>query len=75
MTAIPGMADDEALELVELLCFVTELCAAEHDVVSVARHFVGMGYDAGDLRDDAARLGGALARAVGFADMTTGRAR
>ncbi len=76
MSAIAGMADDEALELVELLCFVADLCEAHHDVVSVAlSHFVGTGYDAGDLADDAARLGGALARAVGCADMLTGRTR
>jgi hypothetical protein len=35
--------------------------------------FVGMGYDAADLADDAARLAGVVARALGCADMVTGR--
>ncbi len=68
--AAAGIPDEEALELVELLCFVAELCAAQHRVVSDAlSHFVGVDYDATQLGDDAARLAGVVARALGCAEL------
>jgi hypothetical protein len=60
---------DDALELVELLSFVADLCESDTGSVDLALvHFVGTGYDAGDLRADVVRLADHLARVMGFAD-------
>jgi hypothetical protein len=75
MRTAPALGDDDGIELVELLVFVTDFCRAEHDVVSAAlSRFVGIGYDAGDLSDDAARLAGVVAGTIGL-DASMERAR
>lgn len=75
MTAT-GIADDVVVEAVELLWFVADLCEAQASAVSAALcQFVGIGYDAGDLREDSARLAGVMARAAGLADTSGQRVR
>jgi hypothetical protein len=65
-----GIPDDDALELVELLCFFAELCQAQDSVVSVAlSQFLGVDHDPGELANDAARLAAVVARGLGCADM------
>lgn len=69
MISAQGITDEDALELVELLAFIAELCRAQGSTVSVAlSHFVG-GYEAGELAADAARLAEVVARALGCPDM------
>jgi hypothetical protein len=69
MTAPVTLRADDGIELVELLTVAVELCDAfpVHMGDLLSSH-LGAGYGAGDLRDDAARLAGALATAMGFAD-------
>lgn len=80
------LAEEDAVELFELLGLVADLCSARHGVVSVAlAAVVGSGYDAAELGADARRLGAAFGQALGlgppcphphvFADMDCGGPR
>jgi hypothetical protein len=65
---IPIDAGD-AIELVELLGFVADLCASAPGPMNRALEgFVGPGYDALDLAQDAIRLAGRLPFTVAFDD-------
>lgn len=53
----PCLSDDEAIEVVELLCLAKEMCKTADGFVSVALERVsGTGADTYGLRRDAARL-------------------
>ena len=59
----------DAIELVELLGFVADLCASAPGPVDRAlERFVGPGYAALDLRQDVISLAGRLPFTVGFDD-------
>jgi len=63
----PRLGDDDALELVELLGFVADVCRVEHDIMSAAlARFVGVGYDARRLAHDATRLARVVAATIGL---------
>ena len=65
---IPIDAGD-AIELVELLGFVADLCASAPGPMNRAlAGFVGPGYDAKDLAQDVISLAGRLPFTVGFDD-------
>lgn len=69
MRAPAAFGADEALELVELLSVVTELCDSfPLHVADMLGAVLGAGYGAFDLRADAGRLADALALSIGFAD-------
>jgi hypothetical protein len=62
----------EALEIIELLGFVADLCCDQDETLDKALYrFVGSSaYAARELRGDATSLADRLARALGFADST-----
>ncbi len=69
MTAPFGLRADDGVELVELLKIVTELCETfPVHMGDMLGSYLGVGYNAADLREDAARLAGGLATAMGFQD-------
>jgi len=61
---------DDAIEIVELLSFVADVCESDPSSIDIALgRFLGVfGYEAADLRSDATRLADRLARSLGFAD-------
>lgn len=68
-------SDYDALETVELLSFVAELCQADAAAIDTAIcRYLGDGYYARDLRVDAMELADRLAQALGFADATLEKA-
>lgn len=76
MTAPVQLRADDGIELVELLTMVTELCDAFPTYMGdMLGSYLGAGYGAFDLREDAARLAGGLATAMGFADASMDSAR
>jgi len=55
------LGDDEAIEVVELLCLAMEMCKTADSFVSVALERVcGISTDTSELRRDAARLAAML---------------
>jgi hypothetical protein len=69
MTAPITLGADDGIELVELLTVVAELGDAfPVHLGDLLFSHLGAGYGASDLAGDAARLAGALATAMGFAD-------
>jgi hypothetical protein len=69
MTAPIPIDAGDAMELAELLGFVADLCASAPGPMNRALEgFVGPGYDALDLRQDAIRLARRLPFAVAFDD-------
>jgi hypothetical protein len=69
MTAPITVRADDGIELVELLTVVVELCDTfPVHMGDLLFSCLGAGYGAGDLAGDAARLAGALAVNMGFAD-------
>jgi hypothetical protein len=69
MSAPVSFVADDAVELVELLSVVAELCESFPLYVNdMLGSLLGAGYDAFDLRTDVARLADALAQSMGFAD-------
>lgn len=76
MTAPFRLRADDGVELVELLTVVAELCESfPVHVGDMLGSCLGAGYNAADLRDDAARLAGGLATAMGFQDASMELAR
>ncbi len=71
MTAPVQLRADDAIELVELLCMVVDLCDSYRSVMGdMLRDYLGtnVGYGSEGLRMDAARIADELALAMGFAD-------
>ena len=72
MTGPIALDVGDAIELVELLGFVADLCASAPGPMNRAlARFVGPGYDALDLRQDAIRLARRLPFTVAFDDPST----
>jgi len=70
VSAVPVvMPGHDAVELVELLVLVADLCESHPSPVHQAlTAFLGDGYGAGHLHSDVVRLADSLARAMGFVD-------
>jgi hypothetical protein len=61
---------DDAMELVELLTFIADICESSQDSIDCALgHFLGVGgYGTRELRGDVVRLADVVAKALGFTD-------
>jgi len=69
MTAPFRLRADDGIELVEVLNVVAELCESfPVHLGDMLGSLLGAGYNAADLHEDAARLAGGLATAMGFQD-------
>jgi hypothetical protein len=60
---------DDVMEVVELLTFVSDVCASDAGSIDEALgRFVGSGYGSSDLKTEVVRLADTLARSLGFRD-------
>ena len=72
-----NVAEEDLVEVVELLSFVINLCDSQNDAINKAIYYFTRtsSYAADELADDATDLANRLARALGFADLDFGLVR
>ena len=65
-----ALPEETVLGLIELLVFVADLCADQHEALNKAiyRFTASSSYAAGELNSDATDIADLLAQALGFAD-------